>query len=124
MKVIVLLLGCLACGCTTSSAYYTVMEVAPAKEPGKYLARAVVDEHHSNLLRSWGGQRHSPILTCEAGKKATHSATLKDGTNETFETYVAKRGDKKPSTLVYTREDDGRVLTRTELRLPPLASAD
>ena len=122
MKRTAVLLLCLACGCTTSSTYSTVLQVAPAKEPGQYVVWAEVREDHNSPPPTWGGGRRSPVITCVPGEPAKASVTSDDGeTGEFLEVYIAKPGEDKPSTFLYLRKDDGRVLTRTEVRVPPFA---
>ena len=124
MKRTAVLLLCLSSGCVTRSTYSTRLQVVPAKEPGQFTVWAEAREDDGSLLSNRGGERRSPVITCVAGKPARASVTSDDGeTGEFLEAYIAKPGEDKPSTFIYMRKDNGRMLTRTEVRVPPFAKS-
>jgi hypothetical protein len=119
---LVVIVGVLLCGCAGRSTYFTTVYVVTTDEPGEYAAWAVIDERHEGLFSTRGRVRNTPRLVCAAGRPAK-VAVPEDGgdTGESLEAYIARQGEGKPTVVTYMREEGGIVLTRTEVRLPPLA---
>ena len=111
----------LLCGCASSASYRTVVQIQPASAPGEYYVWARLTEQrtawYGNSLRSLS----SPVMTCAAGKPAKAEISTDGGQSGTFiEAYIAPVGDEKDTTCTFRLKRGGKVLTSTEVRLPPI----
>ena len=117
-----LLLGaCVAAGCAGTSTYSTVVQIAPAQDPGQYLVWAIVKEDRSAwYYRHVLPAMRSPVLTCKPGELA--SAPLDAAARDTglfIQAYFARQGDEKNTTCSVRLMRNGSVLTSTEVMIAP-----
>jgi len=114
-----LIVGLAVCGCATKRTYSTLVQIAPAKEPGRYLVAAVVRERTTTCFGAQYRRLACPILTCEPGKVVSGTKTA-HGAEVTIEARVAKRGEKKETECLLTIKRRGKIMASNRILLPAL----
>lgn len=114
------LIVCLAvCGCATKRTYSILVEIAPAKEPGKFNVAARVREKSSNWYHFGVRELNAPVLTCEPGKLVSGSETT-HGAEVTIEARIAVAGEKKATECLLTIKRRGKIMASNRILLPAL----
>jgi len=115
------LIVCLAvCGCATKRTYSTLIQIAPAKEPGKVHVAAVVNERSSSWIRFRQRQFPCPILTCQPGQTVREAITT-DDVEIALEARIAVAGEKKQTDCLLTVKRGREVVAASRVLLPALA---
>lgn len=111
---------CLAvCGCATKRTYSTIVQIAPAKERGKYLVAALVRERTTTCFGAQRRRLPCPILTCEPGEVVSDAKTT-HGAEVTIEARVAKPGEKRETECLLTIKRGGKIMASNRVLLPAL----
>jgi hypothetical protein len=114
-----LIVGLAVCGCAAKRTYSTLVQIAPAKEPGKYLVAAVVSERTTTCFGTQFRRLACPIVTCEPGKVVSGAKTT-HGAEVTIEAHVAKPGEKKETECLLTIKRRGKIMASSRILLPAL----
>jgi hypothetical protein len=108
------------CGCGTTRNYGTVIQIKRAEaKPEQFVVGSTIAEEWKGTFSGGARTYSGPVMQGERGKEMETSVTTDEGrTGLVMKAYIAKPGEKKPTTAELKVMRDGRIMVMNRVILP------